>query len=83
MSIEDMKAEYSKQKGARGGARKLSSQELRVIRLAAKGLTRKEIAEEMGLSARTVGVHNQNSFEKIGVNNIVKAINHVNEYYKG
>jgi DNA-binding CsgD family transcriptional regulator len=45
----------------------LSGRELQVLRLAATGLTNKEIATELGLSARTVDRHIGNVLGKLGV----------------
>jgi DNA-binding CsgD family transcriptional regulator len=38
-----------------------------VVRLAATGLTNREIGERVFLSPRTVGVHLYNAFPKLGV----------------
>jgi DNA-binding CsgD family transcriptional regulator len=48
-------------------ATRLTPQELQVVRLAATGLTNKEIAAQMYLSARTIGHHLSNAFPKLGV----------------
>ena len=45
----------------------LTSQELAVARLAAQGLSNKEIADQMYLSHRTVGSHLRHAFTKLGV----------------
>ncbi|MFI2104525.1 AAA family ATPase [Isoptericola sp. NPDC019693] len=47
----------------------LSSQELQVVRLAAEGLSNKQIGERMFLSPRTVGAHLYRAFPKLGVTN--------------
>ena len=46
---------------------KLSAQELQVARLAAQGLTNREIGERLYLSHRTVGSHLYRVFPKLGV----------------
>lgn len=46
---------------------KLSAQELQVARLAAQGLTNREIGERLYLSHRTVGSHLYRAFPKLGV----------------
>jgi DNA-binding CsgD family transcriptional regulator len=48
-------------------AARLTPQELQVVRLAAAGLTNKEIAVQMYLSPRTIGHHLSNVFPKLGV----------------
>ncbi|WP_170154354.1 AAA family ATPase [Protaetiibacter intestinalis] len=50
------------------GTRQLSGQELIVVRLAADGLSNKEIADRIYLSHRTVGAHLHRAFAKLGVN---------------
>jgi ATP/maltotriose-dependent transcriptional regulator MalT len=47
----------------------LTSQERHVVRLAARGLTNREIGHDLFLSPRTVGVHLYNAFPKLGVTN--------------
>ncbi|NJP31930.1 AAA family ATPase [Micromonospora thermarum] len=46
---------------------RLTRQELEISRLAAAGLTNREIAERLYLSHRTVGVHLFNAYPKLGV----------------
>jgi DNA-binding CsgD family transcriptional regulator len=48
-------------------ATRLTPQELQVVRLAAAGLTNKEIAAQMYLSPRTIGHHLSNVFPKLGI----------------
>lgn len=47
----------------------LTAQELQIARLAALGLTNRQIAERLLLSARTVGFHLYQAFPKLGVSN--------------
>jgi DNA-binding CsgD family transcriptional regulator len=49
------------------GATALTPQELEIARLAASGLTNKQIAERLYLSARTVGGHLYQIFPKLGI----------------
>src|SRR5262245_3393038 len=48
-------------------ADRLTPQELEIVRLAASGLTNKQIAEKLFLSHRTVGGHLHRAFPKLGV----------------
>ncbi|MFO0548121.1 MAG: HD domain-containing phosphohydrolase [Polyangiaceae bacterium] len=45
----------------------LSEREIEVLRLVARGLTDKEVAERLGISHRTVHHHNKHAYDKIGV----------------
>lgn len=52
----------------------LSPRELDVVRAAARGLGNKQIAVELGLSARTVQTHLTNIFTKLGVTSRTEAV---------
>jgi DNA-binding NarL/FixJ family response regulator len=45
----------------------LTSREVHVLKLVTAGLTNREIAEQLGLSSRTVDAHLRSVFGKIGV----------------
>ncbi|MER6922116.1 helix-turn-helix transcriptional regulator [Streptomyces spiralis] len=45
----------------------LTSQQLVIVKLAARGLTNREIGERLFLSPRTVGFHLNRAFPKLGV----------------
>ncbi|MEU0568749.1 AAA family ATPase [Nonomuraea sp. NPDC005983] len=53
--------------GSSSGPAALTAQELQIARLAASGLTNKQIAERLYLSHRTVGAHLYRIFPKLGV----------------
>ena len=53
---------------------KLTNREREVITLVAKGLSDKQIANELQISRRTVQTHISRIFVKLGVNNRVGAV---------
>ncbi|WP_275901218.1 LuxR C-terminal-related transcriptional regulator, partial [Paenibacillus periandrae] len=57
-----------------GSAPALTNRELDVLQGVAAGLSNKEIADLLVMSAGTVKVHVRNVFDKLGVNNRVKAV---------
>ncbi|MBR0091261.1 MAG: helix-turn-helix transcriptional regulator [Lachnospiraceae bacterium] len=64
--IDRIKKSHEEEKEKRG-YRKLSSQELEVIRLVAVGRKNKEIAEELHIEVVTVKYHRQNARNKLGI----------------
>jgi len=52
----------------------LTPREIEILRLAAKGMSNKDIADELFLSLRTVKAHLTNIFNKIGVGSRTEAI---------
>lgn len=51
----------------RGGREALTSRELEVVKLIVRGLTNRQIAEELDLSVRTVESHRANLMGKLGI----------------
>lgn len=58
---------------------KLTSREIDIIRLAARGYTMIDIAKTLFISLSTVKFHRRNIFEKLGVTNITEVIMFVTE----
>jgi len=54
----------------------LSEREMEVLKLAAKGISNKDIADELFLSPRTIQAHLGNIFNKLGVASRTEAILH-------
>ena len=56
------------------GSNHLSPRETEVLRLAAKGLPAKAIADNLGISVRTVNGHLDSIFNKLGVSSRIEAV---------
>lgn len=66
----------SAQETKEGTLELLSERELQVLKLAAKGMSNKDIAEKLYLSVRTVQAHLSNIFNKLQVGSRTEAILH-------
>ena len=82
-SILDLKATdtivqclIDSERGSKTGFDELQSRELDVIKLTAKGMSNKDIANELFISERTVQTHLINIFRKLGVNSRTQAVLH-------
>jgi DNA-binding NarL/FixJ family response regulator len=51
----------------------LTSREVEVLRLLARGFTQREIAEQLVITRRTAGAHIEHIYQKIGVSNRARA----------
>ena len=57
-----------------------TSRELDIMRYCAKGMSVKQISEELNISTRTVENHKNNIFKKLGFNSTAELINYVFEH---
>ncbi|GIE05595.1 LuxR family transcriptional regulator [Paractinoplanes durhamensis] len=65
----ELRATGAKGTAPRGGPAAMTAQELQIARLAAEGLSNREIGERLFLSPRTVGSHLYRIFPKLGIAN--------------
>lgn len=65
--MEDIGEPPWKMKGPRSGKPRLTPREREVVRLVARGLKNREIAEQLSITAGTVKVHLMHVFEKTGL----------------
>jgi LuxR family maltose regulon positive regulatory protein len=64
----------AKSPGKAGLAEELSERESEILRLVARGMTNKQIAAELFISAGTVKAHTANIFRKLDVSNRIQAV---------
>ena len=55
-----------------------TKREMDVAKLCSAGKINKEIADELGISVRTVESHKNNIFKKLGINNTVELVQYMN-----
>ncbi|QNK57457.1 response regulator transcription factor [Paenibacillus sp. PAMC21692] len=59
----------------------LTEKEIKVLRLMTKGLSNKEIADQLNIAAETVKWHLKNAYRKLNVSNRVQALQRVKELH--
>ncbi len=67
-------AQPAEKRGKENALDQLTKRELEVLKLAAKGMSNREIALELSISVRTVQTHLSNIFTKIGVGSRIEAV---------
>jgi len=72
--ILDMLLDTSEVKTPNEKNQKLTPSEMEIVKLAASGITTKEIALKKNLSIHTVNTHRKNIFRKLGVTNVSELI---------
>jgi len=70
-----------RQSGARRVAAVLTAREIEVVRMVARGLRNKEIADELSITEGTVKAHLRAIFEKVGVDSRAKLIIYAREMH--
>lgn len=56
---------------------RLTRRELEVLRILATGVTSKQVAQQFGVSRRTVELHRSSLLAKLGARNLVQAIGEI------
>jgi len=67
-------AQPAEKRGKENALDQLTKRELEVLKLAAKGMSNREIALDLSISVRTVQTHLSNIFTKIGVGSRIEAV---------
>jgi two-component system invasion response regulator UvrY len=62
------------------GINSLSQREIEIIRQIKKGLSSKEIPNELNISVKTVEVHRHNIFKKLDLKNVASLINFISNH---
>jgi DNA-binding NarL/FixJ family response regulator len=65
----------------KGGINALSQRELGIIHLIRQGFSSKEIADKIGISAKTVEVHRYNILRKLKLKNSAALVNYVHNHF--
>jgi DNA-binding NarL/FixJ family response regulator len=61
-------------------AQKLTPQEIAISQLVAKGMSNREIAEQMGIREGTVKLHLHHVYQKLGIGNRIALLLHAREH---
>lgn len=77
--LEDLKNHEARQQGADAQRRieALTPREREVLELIVAGRLNKQIADDLGISIKTVEVHRARVMEKMGVNSLAELVQHV------
>ena len=60
---------------------KLTKREMQVAELCVNGMINKEIADQLGISQRTVEVHKNNLYKKLGINNNIELMHYMRKVF--
>lgn len=60
---------------------KLTKREMQVAELCVKGRINKEIADQLGISQRTVEAHKNNLYRKLGINNTIELMHYMRKVF--
>lgn len=60
---------------------KLTKREMQIAELSVKGMINKEIADNLGISQRTVEAHKNNLYRKLGINNNIELLQYMQKVF--
>lgn len=60
---------------------KLTKREMQIAELCVKGMINKEIADQLGISQRTVEAHKNNLYRKLGINNTIELMHYMQKVF--
>ena len=79
ISSRTLEGVLRRQSGVRKAAAVLTAREIEVVRLVARGLRNKEIADQLSITEGTVKAHLRTIFEKLGIDSRMKLIVYARE----